>query len=649
MAMVLVGFSVRGADCYGVPASAALERRQATTTSSTSFTTTTTSVRSTVTVSARTTIPSTAPTASGTMRAIPSIADTKCERFWQNTAIHNNSLYADGGSFSELEGYIKGPSNLTMVLDLTREFSTEAPPYTTISKPDKSTFSMGMLFSWKDTLYQFQGFAHVFEYTQPLYGASREWWNNYGSKRRTGQTFRLWSLDSGKEWVAGQLFTETEPQRAGIGASAVMERRGMGYYLGGAIVNADGKYEQSLYELMTVWDVRNSKWEAVRGPDQPKVGRVNGVLVAMEEFGSSGMLLAMGGVRASSSNVSVDQEGLDFRMVQLYDVATKTWMSQETSGLDSMPDPRLDFCAVVATAPDRSSAQIYVWGGLNYEDNLDAPIDMYILTLPFFRWIKVPFSEVPRGSKSGHRCQTYNSRQMLIVGGQQGRFATGAASIGPAEYIVPGTSDDVPIEGTNCVKGGMGIQIFDTTTLEFVNTFDPTVNTYEIPETVYKLIGGDKSGNATATSPQVGWTDESLGTAFNLAPVNLPDATTSTTPGANTTTESKSNTGAIAGGVVGGLAAVAIAAGIFFWLRRRKSQHSPPPQSAPTYETAMPQNVEYNKMPDHLAEAPAYTMKPPGPVEAGGRPVTASTELPAEQYPPAELWGDEPRRSELAR
>lgn len=197
-----------------------------------------------------------------------------------------------------------------MVLDLTREFSTEAPPYTTISKPDKSTFSMGMLFSWKDTLYQFQGFAHVFEYTQPLYGASREWWNNYGSKRRTGQTFRLWSLDSGKEWVAGQLFTETEPQRAGIGASAVMERRGMGYYLGGAIVNADGKYEQSLYELMTVWDVRNSKWEAVRGPDQPKVGRVNGVLVAMEEFGSSGMLLAMGGVRASSSNVSVDQEGV---------------------------------------------------------------------------------------------------------------------------------------------------------------------------------------------------------------------------------------------------------------------------------------------------------------------------------------------------
>lgn len=69
------------------------------------------------------------------------------------------------------------------------EFDAATPPYATSTKPDKSTFSAGMLFPWKDSLHQFEGFAHAhaLEYSQPLIGASREWWNNVGSKRRTGQ------------------------------------------------------------------------------------------------------------------------------------------------------------------------------------------------------------------------------------------------------------------------------------------------------------------------------------------------------------------------------------------------------------------------------------------------------------------------------
>jgi len=44
-----------------------------------------------------------------------------------------------------------------MILDLAAEFDTATLPYAAITKPDKSAFSAGMLFPWKDSLHQFQG------------------------------------------------------------------------------------------------------------------------------------------------------------------------------------------------------------------------------------------------------------------------------------------------------------------------------------------------------------------------------------------------------------------------------------------------------------------------------------------------------------
>ncbi|KAF8245529.1 hypothetical protein K440DRAFT_403748 [Wilcoxina mikolae CBS 423.85] len=156
-----------------------------------------------------------------------------------------------------------------------------------------------------------------------------------------------------------------------------------------------------------------------------------------------------------------------------------------------MPAPKADFCAVAATASDGSSAQIYLFGG-SLEGYVDAGVDVHVLTIPYFRWIKVAMDSVPGGFRKGHSCLTYNDRQMLVIGGTTGH-----------DFISPKTPDDAPPQGTQCAKGKMSISSFDMSTLKFLEgTFDPSLNTYDVPQAVIAQIGGDKQGKAKKTSPR---------------------------------------------------------------------------------------------------------------------------------------------------
>jgi hypothetical protein len=78
---------------------------------------------------------------------------------------------------------------------------------------------------------------------------------------------------------------------------------------------------------------------------------------------------------------------------------------------------------------------------------------------------------------------------MLIIGGRPGPGSPTASYA--ADYIAPGTSEDMPIEGTNCVKGGMSIKAFDMSTLEFLDAWDPSLVEYEVPQLVIDIIGGE--------------------------------------------------------------------------------------------------------------------------------------------------------------
>jgi hypothetical protein len=47
--------------------------------------------------------------------------------------------------------------------------------------------------------------------------------------------------------------------------------------------------------------------------------------------------------------------------LNVYDIANSEWFHQKTSG--DTPGVRVNPCAVIASAPDASSFQIYVFGG----------------------------------------------------------------------------------------------------------------------------------------------------------------------------------------------------------------------------------------------------------------------------------------------
>lgn len=74
--------------------------------------------------------------------------------------------------------------------------------------------------------------------------------------------------------------------------------------------------------------------------------------------------------------------------IYLYDVASESWFAQTTTG--EIPIPRRDTCMFVVPAPDFSSYQLYMFAGINDGKVSTFLLDLYVLTLPAFIWVKIP-------------------------------------------------------------------------------------------------------------------------------------------------------------------------------------------------------------------------------------------------------------------
>jgi hypothetical protein len=199
--------------------------------------------------------------------------------------------------------------NLTYILDLSRSFNLSEPPYTTISKLDKSAYSAGALFPSQDgQLYQFAGLRQVYIYKETLSGATKTWYDNEVAQGEKGNSFRLWDFDvDSNEWHQGVELDGGVPQRVWRGASAMMPKRGVGYYLGGLQVGEDGFFDSEsggLYDRLTKYEV-GGNFSTDVGPDASGLGRWDGAMVAIEEIGKEGILVALGGNRATYATTSV--------------------------------------------------------------------------------------------------------------------------------------------------------------------------------------------------------------------------------------------------------------------------------------------------------------------------------------------------------
>lgn len=154
------------------------------------------------------------------------------------------------------------------------------------------------------------------------------------------------------------------------------------------------------------------------------------------------------------------------RDIHIYDIATRTWYTQQATAFnDTFPPNRTEACAVAASASDLSSHNIYVYGGVSNDSTIG---EVWILTLPTFHWVRTG-SGVDR-TRAGHTCTKVRGTYMLAYRG-------------------------VSKLGTLPCDDNAGVQLMDLTTLEWESEIGPGGGgqgdqAYKVPEMVYNLVGG---------------------------------------------------------------------------------------------------------------------------------------------------------------
>ena len=297
--------------------------------------------------------------------------------------------------------------------------------------------------------------------------------------------------------------------------------------------------------------------------------RADGLLIYIPGFGKDGILLGLaGGTNATFTQMNI---------IDVYDIAKSTWYKQSTSG--PTPEIRVNPCAVVQSAPDGSSIQVYMFGGQNLipYGNQTQFDDMWILTIPSFTWIQVDTSNqsVPP-ARAGHTCDVWNS-QMVVVGGYVGTLLSCDT---PGIYVFNTSSltwegQYVAYEGANELNQQKS-QENDTSAVR--GTYG-----YVVPNAVQKVVGGSALGGATVTAPAQSALRGPLATGtpiiYTVTQSNGATVTETSSPnsggGSGTSgsnnSSSGTNVGAIVAGVLAGLLAVLAGyLGFCAWVYRRQ-------------------------------------------------------------------------------
>ncbi|KAF3072173.1 Kelch repeat-containing protein [Trichoderma lentiforme] len=262
--------------------------------------------------------------------------------------------------------------------------------------------------------------------------------------------------------------------------------------------NATTRPSKITNSLITV-DMTTQGVETWSNKSTTAKGRASPALVWVP-VGAKGILVALGGVvfpyydiataRSDNATASKSQSPTFMRVIDVYDVASGKWYTQPTA---DGPSARARGCAVVATASDSSSYNIYYYGGTEGLDPTKPFYDdVWVLSLPSFTWTQITDGKDSH-ARSGHQCFTPYPDQMMVIGGE-------TASV----------NDTVA-----CLEDGP-IIMFNLTSGEWMDSYDPTVyGEYGVPDKVQAVIGGKASGGATATQPAVsGWATPDLGKVF---------------------------------------------------------------------------------------------------------------------------------------
>ena len=299
-----------------------------------------------------------------------------CTRWAHQAALLNGTLYLYGGQATTDKGQTDNTwNNNLLTLDLTKSWSTDSPSLKGLTKPDgPPAVALGALWHDYHNLYLYGGEFSSAPYVDP---APESVWQ-YSIKDSKWTEFKDPKTSAGN-------YSEDADQpvhRAAEGAGISVPELGMSWYFGGHLdwattpgwsTQIDRVYLKSLLEFTHpgyvnsgVTDLstgtgagdqgafRNITTGGVQADDFPE--RADGVLVYVPGWGEMGVLIGLAG--GTNDSFTPDLKTLD-----VYDIANSKWFHQETSG--DIPSVRVNLCAVVASAPDASSFQIYMFGGQN--------------------------------------------------------------------------------------------------------------------------------------------------------------------------------------------------------------------------------------------------------------------------------------------
>lgn len=154
---------------------------------------------------------------------------------------------------------------------------------------------------------------------------------------------------------------------------------------------------------VTLAKASNQDWSAA--------SRDGGQAVCVDYLYSYNYVVALGGYE--QKNGSAPQLA-DMGQIKVYDFVNHVWFRQKASG--DIPPKRSAFCAVSSSYHKsqymRPAQDIFVYGGS--DENGNALSDMYILSLPAYRWFKV---NVTSPAKMHHACVMSPVPDLMIASG----------------------------------------------------------------------------------------------------------------------------------------------------------------------------------------------------------------------------------------
>ncbi|PGH20357.1 hypothetical protein AJ80_03625 [Polytolypa hystricis UAMH7299] len=510
------------------------------------------------------------------------------------TALIDNRLYMIGGQWTFEEGDTEAFVQKLFWFDLNTTFSVQSAissnsiHSTEIPENAPNRFG-GALFVAYDTLYIYSGLQSDKRY---------DW---------------MWSYNTSlSEWERANVTGGSlNFQRRSAGLSATAPESQLSFFTGGL----ESPWTTGML-VFNGMDSNNLSWVNQTKSDgdgavsPPRIAHGGMDYVRM---GKDGVLIAFGGydISRNGSNPKPQQDLRSMKEILVYDIQSSSWFDLEASG--DIPERRSNFCTAVSSSPDDSSFQVHMYGGHGKGDNITS--DVYILTVPSFRWIKV----VPKGKSDntpgyGHKCVSWNETEMLVIGGLSQK-----------------KNGDVQ---KGCSAGIPPVRVLDTSKLQWQTQFEPKAE-YTVPGVISDIVGGEyvsvpfaymysfytptnalltsKTGKATLKEPEGGWPNSQLREIFSQTVPRTPKPTPEPEP-----EDSGTPKGAIAGGVVGGVAGLALICGIIFFVlkRRRRVTEQPTPSPLPPAEYKPPEEtpvlgeLEGRPIEPPIAELPAQSVKP---------------------------------------